>query len=465
METSKKHNKMSAMAIPKLLLNMGLPMMLSMLGQAFYNIVDTFFVSRITDSAIADMGDKAINALTLAFPIQLVIVALGVGTGVGVNALLSRNLGKGDREAAAKVAGNALILSAAYCIVMILFGIFGAKPFIETQTNDPIIADMAIRYLRIVTIVSPGALGFMMLEKIVMGTGNTIATMIGQIVGALTNIILDPIMIYGLLGVPALGIAGAAWATVIGQIVSLIVLAIIFARTNNAFTLTLSCCKPDKTTLKGIYTVGLPAIIMQLFVPLMSYVMNLILGMISVSAVTAYGLYVKLQSFIFMPAFGLNNASIPIISFNYGAKNKDRIAQTIRWGLIDITILMLIGLILFQTGAGTIVKVFSVTDESARLCVMSLRIISLGFLFVGGCILLQGVCQALGNGVYSLIISTVRMLLVPLPLAYAFAHTAHADTLVWAAFPIGELTACLTAICLTLTLYRKRVKALDSQAS
>lgn len=463
METNKKHNKMSAMAIPKLLLNMGLPMMLSMLGQAFYNIVDTFFVSRITDAAITDMGDKAINALTLAFPIQLVIVALGVGAGVGVNAMLSRNLGKGDRDAAGKVAGNALTVSLLYFIGIALFGIFGAKAFIHSQTNDPVIADMAIRYLRIVTILSPGAIGFMCLEKIVMGTGNTVATMIGQIAGALTNIILDPIMIYGLLGIPALGIAGAAWATVIGQFVSLIVLSIIFAKTNKAFAITPHCCKPDKTTLKAIYTVGLPAVIMQLLVPVMSYGMNLILGTISVSAVTAYGLYFKLQSFIFMPAFGLNNASIPIISFNFGAKNKERIAQTIRWGLIDITVLMILGLILFQTGAGTIVRAFSVTDESARLCVMSLRIISLGFLCAGGCIILQGVCQALGNGIYSLIISTVRMLLVPLPMAYAFAHTANVGTLVWTSLPLGELAACLTAILLTITLYKKRVRGLTAE--
>lgn len=465
MDTSKKHNKMSDMRIPKLLLNMGLPMMLSMLGQAFYNIVDTFFVSRITDAAISDMGDKAINALTLAFPIQLVIVALGVGTGVGVNATLSRNLGKGDREAAGKVAGNALTVSFLYFIAIASFGIFGAKAFIHSQTNDPIIADMAIRYLRIVTILSPGSIGFMCLEKIVMGTGNTVAAMIGQIAGALTNIILDPIMIYGLLGIPALGIAGAAWATVIGQFASLIVLSIIFIRTNKAFDNSLHHCKPDKATLKAVFSVGLPAIMMQLLSPVMSYAMNLILGTISVSAVTAYGLYYKLQSFIFMPAFGLNNASIPIISYNFGAKNKERISKTIRCGLLDITILMLIGVILFQAGAGTIVKIFSVTDESARLCVMSLRIISLGFLCAGGCIILQGVCQALGNGVYSLVISVVRMILIPLPLAFAFAQTTHADTLVWASLPLGELAACLTAILLTVTLYRKRVRGLTAEHS
>lgn len=458
-ENEMKQNKMGVMPVPRLLLNMGLPMMISMLGQALYNVVDTFFVSHIpSTAAIPDIGDKAINALTLAYPIQMLIIAFGVGTGVGINALLSRNLGTGNREQANKIAGNALIISLIYFAVTFLFGIFGAKAFILSQTKDPVIAQLGTTYLQIVSIFSFGTIGYMCMEKIVMATGNTVATMIGQLVGAITNIILDPIMIYGLIGCPVLGVAGAAWATVIGQFVSLFVIVIIHARSSKEISLGIRYMRLQKDIVSGIFSIGLPAIIMQILVPIMSYAMNLILGTISVSAVTAYGVYYKLQNFIFMPAYGLNNASIPIISFNFGAKRKDRISSAIRYGLYYVTAIMLIGFLLLQIFARQIVGVFSIADESTQLCILSLHIITCGFFFAGVNIILQGVCQALGKGNYSLIISLLRFLIIALPLAYAFSLLPSAGTCVWISLPVAEAVACFVAIILSRRAYKLRFK-------
>lgn len=445
-----KQNKMGIMPIPRLLLNMGLPMMISMLGQALYNVVDTFFVSHMPDtSGIENIGDKAINALTLAYPVQMLIIAFGVGTGVGINAQLSRTLGEGNKEKANKIAGNAIAISLIYFIITALFGIFGAKAFILSQTKDPVIVQMGTTYLQIVTIFSLGTIGYMCIEKIVMATGNTVATMIGQLSGAVTNIILDPIMIYGLLGCPVLGVAGAALATIIGQFVSLIIIIIFLIHDNKEIHLGIRFLLLEKHIVSNIFSIGLPAIIMQILVPVMSYAMNLILGAISVSAVTAYGVYYKLQNFIFMPAYGLNNASIPIISFNYGAQMKKRISDAIRYGLFYVTAIMLIGFLLLQFFAKQIVGVFSIADESTQLCILSLHIITCGFFFAGINIILQGVCQAMGKGTYSLIISLLRFLIIALPLAYIFSLLPSGSTYVWAALPIAEGIACIVAILLS----------------
>jgi len=448
--TEMKQNKMGIMPIPRLLLNMGLPMMISMLGQALYNVVDTFFVSHMPDtSGIENIGDKAINALTLAYPVQMLIIAFGVGTGVGINAQLSRTLGEGNKEKANKIAGNAIAISLIYFIITALFGIFGAKAFILSQTKDPVIVQMGTTYLQIVTIFSLGTIGYMCIEKIVMATGNTVATMIGQLSGAVTNIILDPIMIYGLLGCPVLGVAGAALATIIGQFVSLIIIIIFLIHDNKEIHLGIRFLLLEKHIVSNIFSIGLPAIIMQILVPVMSYAMNLILGAISVSAVTAYGVYYKLQNFIFMPAYGLNNASIPIISFNYGAQMKKRISDAIRYGLFYVTAIMLIGFLLLQFFAKQIVGVFSIADESTQLCILSLHIITCGFFFAGINIILQGVCQAMGKGTYSLIISLLRFLIIALPLAYIFSLLPSGSTYVWAALPIAEGIACIVAILLS----------------
>ena len=295
----------------------------------------------------------------------------------------------------------------------------------------------------------------MCLEKIVMGTGKTTITMICQLAGALTNIVLDPVMIYGLLGSPAMGVAGAALATVIGQFVSLIVIAAVYFKKGVGLESGMRYLKPEKKTLGSIYTIGLPAIVMQILTPIMSYALNLILGTISVSAVTAYGVYYKLQNFIFMPGYGLNNASIPIISYNFGAKNKARVSQTIRYGLLYVLVIMLIGIILLQLFARQIVGIFSVTEESHQLCVLALRIITCGFFFAGANIILQGVCQALGKGGYSLIISLLRFVVLALPLAWALSLTENAADIVWLSLPVAEAGACAAAVLLTRKTYRK----------
>ena len=454
----KSKNKMAEMPIRSLLLNMGAPMMISMLGQALYNVVDTFFVSHIPDTAqIADMGDKAINALTLAFPIQMLIMALGVGTGVGINSMIAKSLGRGDREQARCTAGNAIFVTLCYFLLILLFGLTSAEAFIHSQTADGVIAEMGTTYLRIITMFSLGTLGYMCLEKIVMGTGKTTITMICQLAGAITNIVLDPIMIYGLLGLPAMGVAGAAWATVIGQFVSLFVIATVYFGKGVGIESGLRYLKPDRRALGSIYSIGLPAIVMQILTPIMSYALNLILGTISVSAVTAYGVYYKLQNFIFMPGYGLNNASIPIISYNYGAKRKDRVLQTIRYGLIFVSVIMLIGIVLLQLFARQIVGIFSVTEESNQLCVLALRIITCGFFFAGANIILQGVCQALGKGGYSLVISLLRFIILALPLAWLLSLTGNGANVVWLSLPVAEAGACAAAVLLTRKTYQNAI--------
>ena len=298
---------------------------------------------------------------------------------------------------------------------------------------------------------------FMNLEKIVQATGNTVATMVSQLSGAITNIILDPIMIYGWLGLPAMGVAGAAWATVIGQFVSLGVTAYMFLRRTKEININVKYLIPSKAIIGNIYAVGAPAIVMQILSPIMTYSMNIILGGITEAAVTAYGVYYKLQNFIFMAAYGLNNASIPIISYNYGAGNKKRISDAIKYGLIYVCVIMLIGVALLQIFASPIVSMFSLSEDSMRLCIISMRIITFGFVFVGANVLLQGVCQALGNGLYSLIVSAFRMVIIVLPLAWFLSTLAHAENLVWIAFPVAEASAFIAAVLLTRRIYRKRV--------
>ena len=455
MEPQEK-NKMADMSIKSLLLNMGVPIMISMLGQALYNVVDTYFVSHIPDTAqVVNMGDKAINALTLAFPIQMLILALSVGTGVGINSVIAKNLGRGDWEQANRTAGNAVFVTLCYFVLIFLFGLTASEAFIRSQTTDAVIAEMGTTYLRIITLFSLGSLGFVSLQRVVMATGKTTFTMICQLAGAITNIILDPIMIFGLLGCPVMGVAGAAWATIIGQFVSLFMIIVVFFKKGIGIDLNIRYLKPEKRTLSDIFSVGLPAIIMQTLTPVMSYALNLILGTISVSAVTAYGVYYKLQNFIFMPGYGLNNASIPIISYSFGKKNKERVSQTVRYGLIYISVIMLVGMALLQLFARQIVGIFSVTEESYQLCVLALRIITCGFFFAGVNIILQGVCQALSKGGYSLIISLLRFIVLALPLAWAISLLPNAANLIWISLPVAEAGACVAAVLLTRKAYQK----------
>ena len=466
MKNQAETNKMATMPIPKLLINMGAPMMLSMLGQAFYNVVDTFFVSHIPDTAeVAHMGDKAINALTLAFPIQMLIICLGVGTGVGTGAALAMYFGRKDREKANQTAGNAIFITLCYYLAILCFGIFGTRAFIYSQTNDAIVAEMGVHYLRIITVLSIGSLGFMSMEKKVLAMGRARLGMCGQLLGALTNIALDPLLIYGLGPFPILGVVGAAYATVIGQIVSLMLTSVFYFSDTRFIDHSLSYIRPRAQIIKRIYQVGLPAVVMQSLTSVMSYFMNLILGAISESAVTAFGLYFKLQSFIFMPVFGMANGMIPSMSYNYGARSKQRITDCIKYGLIYIGAIMMIGLILIQLFAPSIVSLFSLADESKRLSILALKTASLGFVFAAGGIVLSGACQALGKGTYSLVISIVRLMIVILPLAYFLSRLDNGVNLVWYAFPVSDIASTTAAIFFTRRLYRECLSGWDQPES
>ena len=457
-EKMTKQNKMAAMPVPKLLINMGAPMMLSMISLALYNMVDTFFVSRIPDtSVITEMGDKAVNALTLAYPIQMLIIALGVGIGIGINTNTARNLGRGDREKVSRTAGNALVIAAVIYILMLIFGLFGAGAFIRSQTDSEIIAGLGTSYLKIISICSFGTVGHMCLEKIVMAVGRTTYTMIAQLSGAVVNIVMDPLLIYGYLGLPALGVKGAAIATVLGQCVSFALIILFFFKSPEVDK-GLHFMKPDGDVLKMIFVVAGPAILMQLSNPIMNYAMNLILGGISVSAVTAFGVYGRLYYIVQMPIFGLNNASIPSASFNRGAKRFDRVRDIIKYDLIFVTIMMIVFIAILQIFPDQIVGIFSISGESARICITALHIITVGYIFLGANYMLQGICQALGKGVASMIITFIRCLIVLLPAAYLLSLSANASDLVWWAVPIAEFAGIIAAVLFTLNAYRKCIK-------
>ncbi len=445
-----KTNKMGQMHEGKLLLSMGAPMMLSMLVQALYNIVDSFFVARIPN-----MGDAAVNALTLAFPVQMLMVALTVGTGVGVGAALSHSLGRGDREEASRTAGNAMFLYFFYYIILLLFGLLGVRAYVAGQTADETVMSLSISYLRIVTCLSFGNMGEKCFEKLLQATGKTTFSMIGQLTGSIINVILDPIFIFGYLGLPAMGVSGAAIATVIGQCCAILVSGTLHFRRNNELIHKRQYLYPQKKIIKKILRVGAPAILMQALTSFMTYGMNLVLAGISDASVTAFGVYYKLQSFIFMPAFGLNNASVPIIGFNHGAGNRERIRNTIRYGLIFVTVIMVFGFILFQCFDSQIVGIFALSETVSDLCVRALQIISFGFVFAGVNIILQGVCQALGNGANSLIISLLRLIVGVIPPAAILAGMQGAEQFVWLVFPFAEIIAFFAAVILTIRLYRK----------
>lgn len=455
-------NKMAVQPIQKLVLSMALPMMLSMLVQAFYNIVDSFFVARIADTAtILNMGDKAVQALTLSFPIQMLLIAINVGTGVGINASLSKHLGEKDRESASQVAGNALFLAGVVYCFFLLFGLFGIRVYFSTQTTNPIVAEMGSSYLRIICLAAIGGIGATTFEKLLQATGRTVHSMIVQMSGAILNIILDPIMIFGYFGFPAMGVAGAAMATVIGQCAAMVLGALFHFRCNSDLNHGLRYFLPRLPIIRRIYQVGVPAIVMQALNSVMTYGLNIILGGISAATVTAYGMYYKLQNFIFMPSYGLNNAVISIAAFNYGAKSKSRVQESIRYGLLYVFIIMATGILLLQLFAPSIVSIYALSASTQQLCIRALRIITIGYLFAGCNIILQGVYQALGNGFYSLLISLFRLVIVVLPLAWILSGLENAASFVWIVFPVAELCAFCVALWLMQRIQRQKIRPLD----
>lgn len=454
-------NKMGTEQVSKIMLSMGIPIILSMVLQACYNIVDSMFVARIPDSGnITHMGEYAVNALTLAFPVQMLIVALGIGTGVGVNAMLAKSLGQRDEEKAAKAAGNGLVLALIIYIVFLLFGLFGVKAYIGSQTKDEVIFEMGCSYLSICLTASVGIVMFAVYEKLLQSTGKTLYSTIAQISGALVNIVLDPIMIFGYFGLPEMGIRGAAYATVIGQIVSMLIAMYFHYRKNKEVKSGWKYLKLEWGIVHEIYVVGLPAIIMQALMSFMTYGINLIFVTVSQAAVTAYGIFYKIQQFIFFAAFGLRDAITPIVSFNYGMGNQKRVKQGVYYGILYTEVIMLAGFIGLELFANVLIGAFAMSAETESLCVLAARIIAAGFLFAGGNIAMQGVFQALGCGLDSLLVSLLRLCVVVLPLAWLFTKLEHAEFMIWWSFPIAELAALIVAILCMLRADRKIIKSM-----
>lgn len=414
-------NKMAVMPVGKLMLKMGLPIIISMMLQALYNIVDSAFVSNM------EGGEQALNALTLAFPVQMLMVAVGIGTGVGVNVMLARSLGEKNAEKASTVAGNGVFLGLVITAVFMLFGFFGVNFYIGSQTSDTVIFDMAVTYLRICCICSVGIVFFSVFEKLLQASGLSVQSTIAQISGAVINIILDPIMIYGLFGFPKLGVSGAALATVIGQIDSFLIALIFHLKFNKAVKNGLRYIKPNGTVIKLIYRIGLPAIIAQALMSVMTYGINLILGAVDASLVTAYGLYYKIQQFILFAAFGLRDTITPIVSFAFGMRDKRRVKDGIRFGVLYTSVIMLAGTVLLELTAEPLCSAFGLSGQTQSLCVSAVRIISAGFLFAGISLSLQGVFQALDKGLSSLIISLLRQLVLVLPVAWLFSGFVNGD--------------------------------------
>lgn len=453
-------NKMAEMPVKKLLINMGIPMIISMMLQAVYNIVDSAFVANM-----ATNGELALNALTLAFPVQMLMVAVGIGTGVGVNALLAKSLGQGDKDKASKTAGNGLFLMIVIYVVFLLFGLFGTEKYISSQTTNSIIADMATDYLQICCCVSFGNILFALYEKMLQATGRSVYSTIAQISGAIVNIILDPIMIYGLCGLPELGIKGAAYATVIGQIVSGLVGLIFHLKFNKEISNSLSYIKPSLKVIKSIYSIGLPAIVAQALMSVMTYLLNIIFVKIGENVVTAYGLYYKIQQFILFAAFGLRDAITPVVSFNHGMRSKERVKDGVKYGLIYTLGIMAIGFIGLELCATPLASIFGLSGDTKALCVSAIRIISISYVFAGANVAFQGIFQALDSGVESLVISVCRQFLFVIPVAYVFADmviSGKANTsLVWATFVIAEVLSALVSIIFMKNVNRKKIATMN----
>ena len=450
-------NKMKDMPVNQLMVQMGIPMILSMALQAVYNIVDSAFVGNMRVGS-----EAALNALTLVFPIQMLMVAVGIGTGVGTNALLARMLGQGNNKKAAKAAGNSLFLGVVIYVVCLLFGICGVKAYISSQTVEPEVISMGTGYLRICCILSVGIIFFSILEKLLQATGRSLYSTIGQVTGAVINIILDPIMIYGLGPVPEMGVRGAAYATVIGQMASAVLLLVFHLKLNREFSHGMKYLKPEGRIIKEIYAIGLPAIIAQALMSLMVYVMNLILKF-SPSAQTAYGLFYKVQQFVLFLAFGLRDAITPIVAFAYGMGEKKRIRDGIRYGLIYTAALMIFGTLITEGFPGAFATLFN-AGQSREAFIGAMRVISVSFIFAGINVAYQGIYQALESGIESLVISLLRQLLLILPLAgifSAFVRNGQARvTLIWWAFPITEVLACLVGYGFLKKIQKKKVERL-----
>ena len=444
-----RENKMGVMPVGKLLVNMALPMILSMLVQALYNVVDSIYVSQVSESAV--------TALSLAFPVQNLQIGFAVGIGVGVNSLLSKSLGENNQEMANKVAGNGIFLMLIAAAGFMLFGLLAAGPYFEMQSQVAETVAGGTAYLRICCIFSLGSFIQILCERLLQSTGRTVYTMFTQATGAVINIVLDPIFIHGWFGIPAMGIAGAAVATVIGQWAGAVLGILFNLKCNPELHFGLRYIKPDVHVIRPVLTVGVPSIIMNGIGSVMNFGMNQILQGFRETATSVFGIYFKLQSFFFMPLFGINNATISVIAFNYGARKPERITKTLKIACTTALVLMSTGTVVFQLIPEVLLGMFNPSEEFLAMGVSALRIISINFPVAAVCIALGATFQALGNGIYSTIISLCRQLLVLLPAAYLLSLSGNVD-LVWLSFPIAEVVSLVLTALFFIRIYRQKIQ-------
>lgn len=453
-----KENKMGTMPTNKLLITMSLPMIISMLVQALYNIVDSIFVARV------DEEQHALAAVSLAFPVQTFMIAIAAGTGVGINAYLSKNLGMKKFSEANKTATNALFLTVLSWVLALLFGLFAVKMFYSFQTPTKTIQDYGTDYLSVVTIFSFGLFFQITFERLLQSTGKTIYSMIMQGTGAIINLILDPILIFGYFGFPKLDAMGAAIATVIGQIAAAFMGLVFNLKFNKEINISLKGFRPSGRIIKKIYSVGVPAIIMQSITSVMTLTLNKICYMfpenVAKNGVNVLGVYFKVQSFIFMPIFGMNNGMVPIIAYNYGANHKKRIMSTMKLGMIIAVSVMVVGFSLFEIVPSLFLKMFTDDPEMIKMGSIAFREIAPSFLFAGFCIIIISTIQALGHGIYSMIISICRQLLILIPAAYILASVFGSINVIWMSFPIAEVMSLILCVIFFSRIYKNVIKPL-----
>ena len=445
-------NKMGVMPVNKLLVSMSLPMMISMLVQALYNIVDSYFVAKISENAL--------SAVSLAFPIQTLMIAILGGSSVGLGTVLSHSLGEKKFKKVTEVANHGIFITIIIYLIFVLIGIFAIKPFFASQTKDTEILNFGMDYLQLICIGSVGLCGQFLFERLLQSTGKTFYTMITQATGAIINIILDPIFIFGLFGLPKLGVMGAAVATIIGQICAFLFAFYLNHKKNSEVKINLKGFSPSPYLIGQIYKIGFPSIIMQSIGSIMVYGMNQILMSFTSTATAVFGVYFKLQSFIFMPIFGLNNGMLPIMAYNYGARKKSRLISAIKLGMVYAISLMTVGFIAFQVLPRQLLNIFDASEQMLSIGIPALRIISLHFLLAGFNIIALSTCQALGKAVYSMITSICRQLVVLLPAAYILSRFGDVNY-VWWSFPIAEIVALIITAGFLIKTYKENIKPIQ----
>ncbi len=449
-------NKMAFLPMNQLIFTMSLPVMISMFLMSIYNIVDSAFVANMDIG-----GEQGLHALTLCFPVHIFMIAIALGTGIGAGVMVSRNLGKNKKQKVSFASGNAIFLGIIISILYFLFAVFGVKPYISTQTNNSIVYDMAVDYLYICSVIPIGLVFFGIFEKLLQSTGRTMLSTIAQIVGAVINLILDPILIYGWVGFEEMGVKGAAYATIIGQCASALLTLIFYLKYCTEIDKKIKYLTPSFAIIKEIYRIGFPAIISQSLISIMSYGLNIIFAQISEGVVMVYGLYFRIQQIALMIIFGLRDAVTPIISFSYGMASKFRINQAIKYSLIYTTSIMIFFTLLFGCFAFEITAFFGLSQNNIDLCVSAIRIISLSFVFAGANIMLQGIYQALNSPIESLISSLSRQIVLILPLAYMFSKIAIANPAytwsVWWTFVIAEIITFIISYILIKRLYIRKI--------